>query len=213
MDSQAKLALSNNTTAGAANSGSGQHEINNAVNGAAPAGVVTQANEWASSKGLILKLKKVPRLVVVEAGKKIKLPDVPMVWIEEKQRSEPNESDPNYIMALRESQFRQGIVSIDVYLTLGTEIAVLPPDMEAPDSTEWSQTLEELGLDIPASGRARYAAWLKYYALDDEAEVTDLSKRIMQGGGIVFEEQVQEATATFRGAAPRDTDTGSNITT
>jgi len=153
---------------------------------------------FSASNGLVLKLKKVNRLVVVEAGRKIPMPPVPRFFNEDKGREEENPSHPDYLDAVREANYTRGMMTVSVYLTLGTEIKQLGEGMQRPDDIEWADTLIELGIDIPRAQRPRYVAWLKYYALSDE-ELTALTNRSMRFSGITLEEDVEDAKKSFRG--------------
>lgn len=167
-------------------------------------------NEYVSSKGIKFKIKKIPKLALVDAGKRLKDPKVPMFYNEDKERNEPNPNDPNYIDELRDVNYQRGIAITSVGIVLGTElIKPLPEDVEAPEDTDWSDALNELGIEIPEKGRMRYLAWVKYYALDDE-EFTILFRTVAGGAGMVFAEEVAEATVAFPGNEARNTDTGTS---
>lgn len=159
--------------------------------------ILDKPDEFTARNGLVLKLKKVNRLVVVEAGRKIPMPAVPRFFNEDKGREEENPSHPDYIEAVREANYNRGMMAVSVYLTLGTEIKSLPKELELPESLEWSQTMEELGIPIPGASKPRYVAWLKYYALDDD-ELTELTNKSMRFSGITLEEDVKEAQESFR---------------
>lgn len=154
---------------------------------------------YASARGVKLKLNKVSRLIIVDIAKKIENPKPPRVFIEDKGREEENPSDPNYLEALQDANFQRGMLTINAYLVLGTSVLDLPPDMEGPDGTEWDTVLKELGLTIAPSGRSRYLAWMKYYALNDD-ELNDVIRAITRLSGVTAEEDVKEVQASFRGA-------------
>jgi hypothetical protein len=156
------------------------------------------SDEFVARNGLVLKLKKVNRLVVVEAGRKIPMPVAPRFYNDEKGREEENPSHPDYIEAVREANYARGMMTIGVYITLGTEIKSLGEGMQRPEEKEWAETLAELGIDIPSASRPRYVAWLKYYALEDD-ELTELTNKSMRFSGITLESDVIEAKESFRG--------------
>lgn len=173
--------------------------------------LTSDPTKFKTAKGVILEIRKVQRLVIVEAGKRIKMPEVPQVWLEDKQRFEPNPLDPVFIEAFQDARYRQGMVTVNVSLALGTTVYFLPTGMPNFDDEEWSKELEDFELEIPKFGRMRYIAWLKYCALDDE-EITELTKRIMQGAGITFQEDVAAATASFPSDETRNPNNGTGPT-
>lgn len=166
------------------------------------AAVDNDPHHYTSNLGIKFKLKRVPKLVILEAGKRIKIPAPPQVYIEGKDRFEPNSNDPHYLEEVTDAKFRQGLVSINVSLSLGTELvreSLAMSGLEPPEATGWSDNLRDFDLEIPTEGRMRYISWIKYYALDD-VEMNALARKIMQNAGVVFQEDVVEATTAFPGA-------------
>lgn len=168
-----------------------------------------RGNLYTSETGVVLELRKVPRMVVVEAGMKLSLPKPPQVYVPDQDRYEENPLDPDYEDELQKAKFYKGIASTNVYLSLGTSIKSLPEGMDRPENDEWAQALEELGLDIPSkeTRRSRYVAWLRYYALNDK-DFTELTKASALFSGHITEEQVKQAEDSFRSEGTGDTDTG-----
>ena len=154
---------------------------------------------YMTENGIKLRLKKISRLLVVDAARKVVLPKPPRVFIDEKGREEENPSDPQYLEDLQSAEYRRGMITIAAYLTLGTTILELPPDLEGPDSTEWSDTLKDIEFDVPDKGRARYLAWLKYYALND-TELNNVITAITRLSGLTSEEDVSTVKDSFRSA-------------
>lgn len=160
---------------------------------------------YVTEKGITLKLSKISRLLVVDIAKKVVLPKPPVMFIEEKGRQEENPADPDYLEALQDAEYKRGMATIGAYLTLGTKVLTLPIDdkgnclISGPDSTEWSELLADAGMEVPEKGRARYLAWLKYYALTD-TELNDLILAITRLSGVTAEEDVKTIKESFRGA-------------
>lgn len=168
-------------------------------------------DEFVSSSGLKFKLKKVSAMLISEAGRKVVRPHVPVVYIEDKQREEENPNDPDYIAAQREADWQTTILTINVTIAFGTVVIeeTIPKDIEHWDDTSWSDTMAELlDLEIPKGGRARYAAWIKFYALPDHQELLDLQRAIARFSGNVPEEDVTSAEDSFRNNEERDTAEG-----
>lgn len=176
---------------------------------------------FRASNGLVLKLKKVSRLILAEAARKVPTPKVPVVFIDDKGRSEENPQDPDYLQALLDQKYEQGMLSVTTMLVLGTEIIDLPAGMEPPESDDWLEILNEIGIEIKVSNkRVRYTAWLKYIALDDES-FNALIKDLMRYSGLTIEEDVAKAQEAFRsedsgpqsvgGSAATESESGDNV--
>lgn len=168
-------------------------------------------DEFTSSSGLKFKLKKVSAMLISEAGRKVARPPVPVVFIEDKGREEENPNDPNYLAAQQDANWETTVLTINVTIAFGTQVIedTIPKDVEHWESLGWSDSLEELlGLKIANSGRARYAAWVKFYALPDHQELLDLQRAIAVYSGNVPETAVADAEDAFRDNKEGDTTTG-----
>jgi len=155
---------------------------------------------WTSSNGIVFRLKKVSRLIVSDAGRKLKDPKVPVMLNEDKGREEENPSHPDYVAELADVNYRRGMLAVEVYLAMGTEVTERPESIGAPESEAWAADIELFGLDIPKTGKARYVAWLKYYVLNDE-DLTALTLAAMRYGGATLETDVTQAQAGFRNSS------------
>lgn len=167
-------------------------------------------DEFLSSKGVVFKLKKVPSMLVSEAGRRIKMPKPPVVYIEDKNREEENPDDPTFKEELRDAQIQQGILGVNTYLAFGTEVLTMPEGsgLMSWDDPQWSEDIEAItGVSIPIKGKARYAAWLKFYILDDE-ELTNLNIAIARFSGNVPEVDVTDAEDSFRNNPERSATEG-----
>jgi hypothetical protein len=153
--------------------------------------------KWVSEKGIVLRLRKVASIILSDAGRKLKEPVVPKIFDEEKGREEENPNDPDYRSAYEDITYRRSMLAIDVYLAFGTEVVEIPDDLDPPESPLWIADLQEFGLEIPKGGKARYVAWLKYYALSDQ-DLTSLSIAAMRFGGATLEADAQAAQDGFQ---------------
>lgn len=158
---------------------------------------VYEEDVFTSKTGVKVKISRVNRLIVLDAVRRIKDPKVPVVYIESKNRSEDNPSDPDYIAAKQQADLDRGMTTINVYLAFGTKPIYIPDTKEKPGDTGWSKDYEEVGLDIPEKGRGRYTAWLKYYALLED-EVNELSLMAMRYSGATLEEDVNKSVTNFQ---------------
>ncbi len=153
---------------------------------------------FTANNGVVIKLKRVNRMIVLDAVRQIQDPKPPVQFIEDKGRTEENPNDPDYIAAKQQSDFDRGMLTINVYLTFGTQVVSIPDGMYMPETHDWSEDLESLGMKIAPKGRARYASWLKYYALNED-EVNELSLRAMRFAGVTLEVDTAAAVDTFQG--------------
>lgn len=168
--------------------------------------------EYKTRTGALLRLKKVNKLIVAEASKKIRMPKVPIWMNPDKGREEENPNDPDYLESVQNAKIEQGMLIYSIYLAYGTEVISLPASIDPLDSTDWSDELSMIaGIDIPNVGRSRYVAWMKYKVIDDE-EMNILITRIMRVSGAIKEEDVQKVMDSFRGDQIRNTSEGVSTT-
>lgn len=152
--------------------------------------------EFTSSNGVRFQLIKVSRLLIMDAVKNISEPKVPVVFIEEKGRTEPNPSDPDYLAAVQNFNLTRALLVSTLTISLGSRVLSLPEAYNTVDDTEWSTDLADFGVLVPAKGKARYGAWLKYYILSDE-DIGALVTAIMRYSGTTIEADAQAAQASF----------------
>lgn len=164
---------------------------------------------FISENGLELKLKKVSRFLMAEAGRTVKAPKVPVVYIADKERDEENPNDPDYLAAVQDANFQRVSVTYATILAMGTEVVRLPSDMEGYETDDWIDTIAGFGItDVPRTNkRLRYAAWLKFIAIPDGKEFEGLITKIIRFSGLTVEEDVTKAEETFRDQASGATDT------
>lgn len=167
-------------------------------------------NTYTTKRGIVFEILPVSRYIVVDINDSIPIPKPPKVMIEEKGREEENPNDPDYLAALREANIHKATAVTNAYLGLGTRVLTLPEDIEPPESTEWSDDLAMFTptTKVPIKGKARYVAWIRYYAvLGDEFE--QLTTAVMRGdGGVTTEEDTKKAEERFRGTEEGDTTKG-----
>jgi hypothetical protein len=148
--------------------------------------------------GITFKMLKVSKLLVLDASRKIKIPKPPVVYLEEKSRSEENPSDPTYQEEKTEAEYARSMLIMHAYIALGTKPVIIPPEIESIESNDWLESLEEMEIEHPKSARVRYLLWVKYVALPDEKDLNDLITAVMRYSGITLEGDTKAAADGFR---------------
>lgn len=170
-----------------------------------------QSNLFTSSDGLRFQLYKVNPHLIVEAGRQLREPPIPVVFIEDKGRSEENPNDPDYQTALQEFQLERGLLVVNTHLAFGTKLlnpGELPDGKYPLDDPTWAEDLQEtLGILVPAKGKARYLRWLKFHLLDGD-DMNEIASAVMRYSGRVTEGDVEQAENTFRDNESGSTDPG-----
>ncbi len=158
--------------------------------------------------GVVLKLESPSPMALKDALDAMgKEPEVPKVWIEEKDREELNESDPDYQFALMAWQAEAVTRALNVFILTGTSEESRPDGMEGPEEDEFRETLEALQIPVAPSIKGRYLQWVKYVAAKDKEDLQALSLELGRRAG-TSEEDVQLALDSFRGSQGRATDNG-----
>lgn len=162
-----------------------------------------------TSNGIELKIRKVPPLLLTRAQEQIEIPKVPETYVESKGEVEENPNHPEYIAAVARYQDAVNMAALNAMLLTGTSFLSAPEGIDTPGDSGWAETLEALGIPIPASTPGRYLAWLRYYALEDPMDLLAVMTAVGRVTGIA-EADVLKAVETFRrgegrGAAPGGT--------
>lgn len=163
------------------------------------------AGPYTTERGIVLKYYKVSADLVRKAYSAIPVPQPPMVYIESRNRQEPNPHDPGYLHSLNAYSNETQLAIHTIYLMRGVEIATLPPGVPGPDSSEWYEGIEDVIGGVPQGATARKTAWLLYYALND-TEKDEVLEDLMKFSGLITEEKVQEALDSFRSNGVEKTD-------
>lgn len=148
--------------------------------------------------GITFKMRRVSKLMVLDASRKIKIPRPPKVFIEEKGREEENPNDPEYLERKTEAEYERSMLIMHAYIALGTKPISIPEDIEPIESNGWLEELSEIGLGTPSSDRVRYLMWVKYVGVPDEKDLNDLLTEVMRYSGITLEGDVKEVADRFR---------------
>lgn len=154
--------------------------------------------EVVLSNGIILGIRPVPPFVTRAALSKLDTPDVPVVHIAEKDRSEANPNDPTYIAAMQLYQAEKLAIFADVLMLKGTEVKFVPEGRCNPDDDIWVEELALVGIDVPTGKAARYLSWVKFHALETDRDIAYLTALLVRSSGVT-EGEVQRAIESFRG--------------
>ena len=159
---------------------------------------------FTTSNGIIFKLKPVPPLLIIDAQRRFREPEPPKIRNLDKGEGdeaplEENPNDPSYLRAMEEYRHTIGEVANAIFLTRGIEIISIPDGIDKPEDSDWAEEVHEFaGLDVPAVGRRRLYAWLKYVALTSMDDFQGLINKVAGLGGVTLERDVQDAEVAFR---------------
>lgn len=169
-----------------------------------------EASEVTLNNGVVLRIKYVPPFLIQRAATAIPRPEVPQVYLEDKDRTEANPDDPRYHEALQLWEAKTIEIGTNVLLTAGTEIVSVPPGVERPESDEWLSLLSFFGIEINRdSPFERYLAWLSCYAITDESDLVKLVQATSRRTGVA-EEDAEKALGSFRNRAIRRASNGTS---
>lgn len=120
--------------------------------------------ELMLSTGVVLKIRAVAKSFIYQVTQSIEPPEVPVVWVAEKETNIENPDDPDYTEKLETWAVEIANASTDVALLRGTTIVKIPDGFMGPDDEEWVDEMKLLGLPMIDNQRARYLAWVKAIA-------------------------------------------------
>jgi hypothetical protein len=99
------------------------------------------------STGVVVRLKPVSSSLVEQVRSAIPMPEVPVVFIKEKEREEENPNDPHYINEVEEVNRKRSEAILDALCIFGIELVDGLPEDDA-----WLKKLQKLeqrgGLDL-----------------------------------------------------------------
>lgn len=155
--------------------------------------------------GVILKYQPVSKLLLLDAMKKLKEPEVPTYFDEERKRDVENPADPAYKKARDDYNTRVFMVLNDVCVALGTVLHHRPPTVVDPNTDEWIDAVEYLtDLKIPRHvPQARHLAWVKYHVAVGETNFGMLARLVEEQMGVT-DSQVNAAMTSFPDTEARD---------
>lgn len=125
------------------------------------------------STGVRARLTPVSGALISDVVSKIKDPIVPTFHNADKDREEPNPSDPSYIAALAEAERQRGQASIDAVIMFGIELVD-----SLPENDQWLLNLKRL--------EKKGLLDLSEYDLEDLIDVEYLYKKYIAVGNADF---------------------------
>lgn len=163
------------------------------------------AREEASHKNIVTlaegvraKLHPVSARLISEVTSRVKYPSPPTWHNPDKDREEPNESDPDYLNALAETEQQRGMAAMDALVMFGVEL--IDP---VPEDGKWLKQLRLM--------EKRDMIDLSGYDLEDPLDLEFLFKRLVavdtatitRVGNLsgVTEEGVTDKESQFQGHA------------
>lgn len=154
------------------------------------------------STGVTVRLKPVSSSLVEEMKGAVKMPPVPTVWIEAKEREEENPNDPKYIEDVQAAERQRADAVFDALAVFGVEL-----EDGLPEDDAWLKKLKLL--------ERRGSIDLSGFNLKDEFDLEFLYKRYVAIAGTDLQLlsglhgfrplEVARARATFLGDQGRDT--------
>lgn len=147
------------------------------------------------STGTRVRFVPVAAALLEDVSGRVPDPEVPMVYIESKDRNEANPSDPSYQRALKEAASKRSKVVLDAMILFGFELVD-----EIPAVEEWLPKLKFM--------EKRGAVDLSEYDLDNELDLRFVymkfiavgSDDIMEVGRVsgISEKDIKRAEKSFR---------------
>jgi hypothetical protein len=122
------------------------------------------------STGIRVRLHPVSSSLVEEMRAAVKMPPVPKVWIEAKEREEENPNDPRYMEAVEEANRKKADAMFDALVMFGIELLD-----GLPESDQWLRKLRLL--------EKRGHIDLSGFNLEDEFDQEYLYKRYVAVAG------------------------------
>lgn len=102
-----------------------------------------------TSGGIRVRLVPVSATLIDEVVSRVKDPDVPMWMNPDKNREEPNPSDPNYLKELAEADRKRGVAAMDAMVMFGVElIDGVPEDKKWLSKLRLMEKRGQIDLDL-----------------------------------------------------------------
>lgn len=158
------------------------------------------------SSGVRVKISRVGSGTLTQATSKLRAPQVPEVWDEDKQRFLRNPNDPGYEADMEQWQVERANLIIDTIVILGVELIDPIPEPEEIDGQivqpNWMRklrlldkrgvlNLEDFDLDDEFE---RHYLYVRHFAAADDKDFAVISER----AGL-RPEDVEESQDSFRG--------------
>lgn len=160
------------------------------------------------STGVVLELSAPPAwgLEFIQEEMAATRPEVPKVYIADKDREEENPDDPRYLRAVRDHDAKLTRALYDACLIMGVEILMIPDNIPGVEDESWSKRLRLAGIPISDDPDERRLQWLKYVAAPGNTDWAPLFSKLLELMG-TKEEDVVAAINSFQGDQERAADT------
>lgn len=166
--------------------------------------VASNTHTLTSSTGVVIKLNKIPRLLIGELAR-VPRPRPPVVFMEDLGRSEENPNDPEYLDKVRDWEIAISIKMVDAFILFGTEVVSIPGGMVKQTDPRVASKMRLLGVTADDEDQL-YLAWIKYFACPSDEDITALTDGVGRLSG-VSEKDVNDALQNkFRDNAERPGD-------
>lgn len=136
-------------------------------------------NTITLSTGVVLRGKQVPPLAFVKVMSAFPRPKVP-VWFDPTMgREMENPENPDYIERVKAWKAESGNLTLNAMILMGTELVSVPKKYPGPDSKEWQEEYQVLGMPMmPENKNWRYLTWVIFKAAPDMKDL-DLIKEVV----------------------------------
>ena len=152
------------------------------------------------SSGVVLRIKdKIKPSIIIDILSDVeeKRPEPPTVYIEAIGREEVNLDDPGYVDRFNRWETVSAGRIADALILLGTTIESVPDGLDLPEDNGWLDMVETLGFSLNRrSQSARYLAWVKHVAIEDQDDWTSITEAVGRKAGVT-EADVQRAQNSF----------------
>lgn len=164
----------------------------------------TIKEEITVSTGVKFGIRDVPIMPFRQLQKRLERgrPHVPVTYIEDKDRSEENPEDPDYLEALDDWNEDMELKLMDYVFMTGTEVLEVPEGVRPMTDETWADECRYLGEEIASEGGVRYIQWLKYVACPNPDDIKAIVMPAVRSLGVT-EEDVAESAAMFQNRKER----------
>lgn len=158
------------------------------------------AKEVTLSNGVVLKIKPMPPMLLTSVQNSIPEPAIPVVFLEDKGRDEPNPNHPEYIRAMNERAEALAMATSNLILYACTSAVSVPEGVFGPDDDGWVRLTEMAGIKFDKNDKIeRYLAWLRSYAVATIDDMNKVQTLPLQLAG-TMETEVEAVQDSFRSA-------------
>lgn len=166
------------------------------------------SNQVTLSTGVVLGVAKPSRWLLQEKMRQMmpRKPEVPKVYIEDKEVWEENPNDPVFVAAVELFLAEWNKAAENAQLILGTFVVSVPEGFARSEGDSWIDELREMyEIEVATKSGLRYANWVKLWACRTEEDNIAIIRAI-EGIAGTPEEKVAEEAESFRNREGGDSD-------